>query len=226
MPSREFPAPPDLSELLKFFESDEGKARVSRQNVAARSNTQHSRQQPPSSSFSRQLSNENINIAAAKALRSSTQTKTVPAGNRRHLQPRVAKSEPKATTDDKTSSTPQGWNASTLLPPGPAKTLRHQLLCRTYQPPAPVYVVPSEASELLDRLAQGTVSSRSKLKPNADPKKANNGADERPMNACIGVRPASPADTRGRDAIQTLLFYRKEVEKRRRLDTNDSRTDE
>ncbi|KAG6617523.1 Bzip transcription factor [Phytophthora cinnamomi] len=223
MPSREFPAPPDLSELLKFFESDEGKARVSRQNVATRANSQRSRALPPQSAFSRRLSTESINAAASKLWKTPPQTKPATAGSRRLSQPRAANSEPKAATDEKPTSTPQSWNASTLLPPAPTKTLRHQLLCRTYQPPAPVYVVPSEATELLDRLAKGTISSRSKLKPHADPKKCSVGGDDRPVS---GVRPASPADTRGRDAIQTLLFYRKEVEKRRRLDLSDSRTDE
>ncbi|KAE9048729.1 hypothetical protein PR002_g304 [Phytophthora rubi] len=213
MPSREFPAPPDLSELLKFFESDEGKARV---NVATRTKTQRSRQ----SSLSSRLSSESLNVVSSRA---PVQTKTVTAASRRLSQPRAAKND-RPATDEKPNSSPQGWNASTVLPPAPAKTLRHQLLCRTYQPPAPVYVVPSEATELLDRLAKGTISSRSKSKPHAhNPKNCTVGGDDRPIN---GVRPASPADTRGRDAIQTLLFYRKEVEKRRRLDTNDSSTDE
>ncbi|EGZ21374.1 hypothetical protein PHYSODRAFT_329332 [Phytophthora sojae] len=220
MPSREFPAPPDLSELLKFFESDEGKARVSRQNVATRASTQRSRSQ---SSQSRRLSSGSLNAAASKVWLSPPQTKSTTAGTRRLSQPRAARSENKPAADEKPSTTPQGWNASTLLPPAPAKSLRHQLLCRTYQPPAPVFVVPSEASELLDRLAKGTISSRSKLKPQADLKKCSVGGDDRSSS---GVRPAAPTDTRGRDAIQTLLFYRKEVEKRRRLDTNESRADE
>ncbi|KAG7385027.1 hypothetical protein PHYPSEUDO_001963 [Phytophthora pseudosyringae] len=215
MPSREFPAPPDLSELLKFFESDEGKARVSRQHGASRGTTQRLRQhlsQPKCSS------SENHQTATLKVWRTPPTVKPATAENRHLPQSSTTNREHTLARDEKTSTTTQGWNASTQLPPAPATTLRHQLLCRTYQPPAPVYVVPSEASELLDRLAKGTISSRSKLKTNSTRggQNCSAGGDDRSSSA---VRLTSPADTRGRDAIQTLLFYRKEVEKRRHLDT-------
>lgn len=226
MPSREFPAPPDLSELLKFFESDEGKARVSCQNGAV----QRSRKQSSQSSFSKRPSSGSLHTATSKVWKAPPAAKQATAEARRiskSIPVATNKSEHKSVRDEKTSTNSHMWNASTQLPPAPAKTLRHQLLSRTYQPPAPVYVVPSEATELLDRLAKGTISSRSKLRSQGDPTRGGQnriGGDERSSSGV--VRPASLTDTRGRDAIQTLLFYRKEVERRRRLDTNDSRTDE
>ncbi|GMF28031.1 unnamed protein product [Phytophthora lilii] len=214
MPSRDFPAPPDLSELLKFFESDEGKARVNRQNAASRSVVhQHS------SSFTTRSSAKNPQTAPLAP-------KPTAGGNRRLSRSSTTNSEYKSDRDEKIDPAPQGWNASTQLPPAPSKALRHQLLCRTYQPPAPMYVVPSEASELLNRLAKGTISSRSKLKSQADSayvEKSSIGGSGRSTRA---ERSACPADTRGRDAIQTLLFYRKEIEKRRRLDSCELCTDE
>ncbi|KAF1784270.1 hypothetical protein GQ600_14591 [Phytophthora cactorum] len=158
MPSRGFPAPPDLSELLKFFESDEGKARVSRQSGAT------NRRSLSQSSFSKRLSSGNLQAATSKVWGAPKPASVGTAEGCRLSQSRTTTIEHKPLRDEKPSAALQGWNSSTQLPPAPTKALRHQLLCRAYQPPAPVYVVPSEASELLDRLSKGTISSRSKLK--------------------------------------------------------------
>jgi hypothetical protein len=221
MPSREFPVPPDLSELLKFFESSEGKARVTRQNGATRV-VQRSPQHSSRPAFSKRLSRGSLHTSFSKVWKEPDTTKPIVSGGHRLSRSSLKNGDNKSVGVEKVPVAPHSWNGSTQLPPAPANILRHQLLCRTYQPPAPVYVAPSEAGELLDRLAKGTISSRSKLKSQGDSNRGgaycSAGGDERTSN---GVRSASLADTRGRDAIQTLLFYRKEVEKRRRLDTSD-----
>ncbi|ETL49169.1 hypothetical protein L916_01291, partial [Phytophthora nicotianae] len=186
MSARGFPPPPNLSELLKFFDSDEGKARVSRQNRAT------IRQSSSQSSFSKRLSSGNLQAAISNPKPTVGTAKGVDLSRSRS--PTI---EHKPIQDEKTPSI-QGWNSSTQVPPAPTKTLRHQILSRSYQPPAPVYVVPSEASELLDRLSKGTVSSRSKLKHQSDltqdGHKHNAGTDGRSLS---GLRAASPTDTRG-----------------------------
>lgn len=137
------------------------------------------------------------------------------------------------------------WNGSTQIPATISKPLKHQILNRNYQPPAPVFVDPSDAIHLLKRLSKTTISSRLKRHP----------ADQAMRGALAGVTlpisgkrahkqqlerhkssnhdgqhnsdetQTSPPDSRARDGVQTLLMYRQEVEKRLSLDpTYYSRT--
>ncbi|OWZ09015.1 hypothetical protein PHMEG_00018350 [Phytophthora megakarya] len=213
MPSREFPAPPNLSDLLKFFESNEGKARVNRQNGGHVSRVKPQRNSQAVGSK---------HLKASRVLNTASTSTPVTAVNCQ-LSKAVA-NEHKSIRDVKIPHD-QGWNSSTQVSEAPVKTLRHQILSRAYQPPAPVYVVPSEASGLMDRLSKGTISSRSKLKSQVDPTQGGQVGSVGNGERSSGMKPGSP-DTRGLDAIQTLLYYRKEVEKRRQLDTSYTKTDE
>lgn len=115
------------------------------------------------------------------------------------------------------------WNASTLLPPAPTKPLRHQILDKTYQPPAPVYVGATETNELLGRLGKTTVSSRLKDTHRGDSCRLGGGnSPSSDLEDEDELYDAVP-DTRARDAIQTLLFYRREVEKRLQRDASEQK---
>lgn len=76
------------------------------------------------------------------------------------MQHRRRESPPKEPTP--TSSRANDWNGSTQIPVTTAKPLKHQILDRNYQPPAPVVVDASGATHLLQRLSKTTVSSRLK----------------------------------------------------------------
>lgn len=107
------------------------------------------------------------------------------------------------------------WNSSTQLPLPPSRQLRHQILNKAYQPPAPVYVDISETNQLVDRLGKTTVSSRMKEYQQSAVSNIVNLHPGEVDDDAFDDAPCSPPDTRARDAIQTLLFYRREVEKRR-----------
>lgn len=255
MATHAFPAPPDLSELLKFFAtlSYDQQSHVSgtqqqqsstrrRRDTAERQSSRHLRSTAPFTASS-QGQRPNVSrdrVSTTQALRMRTQPS---ASHRRRESP------PKdftAAVPPPPPSTSNDWNGSTQIPVTTAKPLKHQILDRTYQPPAPVIVDASGATHLVKRLSKTTVSSRLK-RHQADEEEAALAAttaalagaferrsrhhqhhkskhtglqsgDYEPPAGDDARSPPSPPDSRARDGIQTLLMYRREVEKRLSMD--------
>lgn len=156
-------------------------------------------------------------LGSANRLSSSRSFSTVLATEQRSK----ARQEKAAKMRGESSENPEPlWNSSTLLPPAPAKPLRHQILDKTFQPPAPAYVGQTEASDLLNRLGKTTVSSRLKDTHRSDPYRLSGAPSDLEDDDNL---PDTVPDTRARDAIQTLLFYRREVEKRLQRDACDQK---
>lgn len=70
----------------------------------------------------------------------------------------------------------------------------------------------------MTRLGKTTVSSRMKVAPNQDPFGLNSEGAPNYFKEAQPVTSAEP-DTRAKDAIQMLLFFRREVEKRLQRDS-------
>jgi hypothetical protein len=136
-----------------------------------------------------------------------------------------------------------GWNSSTQLAKTAAKPLKHQILCRNFVPSATTAAVDRKGTtQLLERLSKATVSSRMKgagLGSNGavvdggrlNAPKAPIEVDRKRLHlqkrhAAAKQKESSGQDGEkwrnsprsGREGIELLLFYRKEVEKRLRAD--------
>ncbi|TYZ62012.1 hypothetical protein PybrP1_010921 [[Pythium] brassicae (nom. inval.)] len=206
MAAPSFPAPPDLSELLRYF----------------------------ASTYDTSAGSQKLQQDRHKAKQSQE------ASVKQHLQHHQR--EPSSRDAAPRQREPGDWNGSTQIPAAGVKPLKHQILDRTFQPPAPVLVDVSGTTHLLQRLSKTTVSSRLK-RHQADETAAlaaatavlTNASERRSQRHLLTKAPASareqcfeadgtigesvsppcvPPDARARDGIQTLLMYRREVGKR------------
>lgn len=220
MATPSFPAPPDLSELLQFFASTYD---TKQQQKAATVDKPELRRADSARRSQQQRSGE---------LKRSTETGTKKPTRRESSPPREAATrQPRASSD---------WNGSTLISAAIAKPLKHQILDRTFQPPAPVVVDASGTTNLLQRLSKTTVSSRLKrhqadqaaalaaataVLANAFERRNQHHQHQHPKKSHVRepryeddheaqLPPRVPPDSRARDGIQMLLMYRREVEKR------------
>ncbi|GAB9465300.1 hypothetical protein Gpo141_00002711 [Globisporangium polare] len=263
MATHAFPAPPDLSELLKFFatlsydqhghpgtqQQQQSPTRRRRDTAELQSSTRQlrssgsfqssSQQQRPSSSRDR--------ISTTQDPRTRTQPST--SQRRRDSPPKnpAGLPPPPPPQQQQQQRATHDWNGSTQIPVTIAKPLKHQILDRTYQPPAPVVVDASGTTHLVKRLSKTTVSSR--LKRHQADEEAALAAATTALSSAFerrshrhrhhhhsrttkhhadrdyetnaksdDVLPPSPPDSRARDSVQTLLMYRREVEKRLSMD--------
>lgn len=259
MATHAFPAPPDLSGLLKFFATlsyDQQKHPVTQQPSTRRrrDGTDHAELQsnrhrhssapfPPPSQRQRTRENRVATSQDSKKRATSDVRRT-----QLSISHRRRESPPKDLPPPPSRSSSNDWNGSTQIPIATAKPLKHQILDRTYQPPAPVVVDASGASHLIKRLSKTTVSSRLKHHQGDDETAALEaataalaGAFERRNHhhhhysktskhhdglsgggklTDNGLSPSlsPPPDSRTRDGVQTLLMYRREVEKRLSMD--------
>lgn len=233
--SRSFPSPPDLSELLQFFQAEEAQARNERLarrhresvGVPARRaweqlHQRSSKPRPAGASFDSLIPlSRTVEKNYVKATRSSARRATRSVSPRRIGDATAATLRPKQTTTrghyDSDDADPQqqrtlGWNGSTQVDAKAARQLlRHQILCRKYEPPASMVVAPAETPQLVARLAKTTVSSRMKGQTAVS-------SGPRSVLKSVESPPAPQTDTRAQDAIQTLLLYRLEVSKRLGMD--------
>ncbi|GLD96368.1 hypothetical protein PINS_up005051 [Pythium insidiosum] len=127
------------------------------------------------------------------------------------------------------------WNSSTQIARPSGRALTHQILSRTFAPPAPTVVARRDAPKVVARVSMDTISSRLKGQRPAAARAAKSPGVAVEMDrkrhhlqrqqtairqpaALADSQQASSPDTSGRDAIQLLLFYRREVAKRLRAD--------
>lgn len=239
---RSFPSPPDLSELLQFFQAEEAQARnerLARRHRESGGGPSRRAWEPPPrqrSSKPRQMGvsfdsltppPRTVEKNYVKPTRSSTRRATRSVSPRRIGATAVATLRPKQTTPPKTRGRYDSddadaqqqqqrtldWNGSTQVDARAARqVLRHQILCRKYEPPASMVVAPAETPQLVARLAKTTVSSRMK---------GQTVVSSGPRSVFKSVEPPpapQTTDTRAQDAIQTLLLYRLEVSKRLGMD--------
>lgn len=232
MAAPSFPAPPDLSELLRYFASTYDTSTGIQQRQQPSAQRQHDRGAQP---HVRRWETERQRQRSSKAKQQQE------ASVKQHLQ-RHQRQPPSREASSRQPET-SDWNGSTQVPAAVTKPLKHQILDRTFQPPTPVLVDASGTTHLLQRLSKTTVSSRLKSHHQTDREAAlatatvviANAFERRtqrhlPTNARASVRERryeaddttgesqTPSrvtpDSRARDGIQTLLMYRREVEKR------------
>jgi len=218
---RDFAPPPQPGEFLQTTEANPEHHRYEDMNAMERFSVfmqQHRSQRPRLFSTGSIGTNRESKVSAPRALGSANRLSSsrsfsaVLATEQRSKarQEKAAKVRGESSNDAEPS-----WNSSTLLPPAPTKPLRHQILDKTFQPPAPAYVGQTEANDLLNRLGKTTVSSRLKDTHRSDPYRLGGAPND--LEDEDTLHDTAP-DTRARDAIQTLLFYRREVEKRLQRD--------
>lgn len=230
---RSFPSPPDLSELLQFFQAEEAQARnerlARRHRESGGATTRRTYEQPRQRSSKPSVSFESLTpppraaeknyvkptrSSARRAMRSVSPHRF--GGSAATLRPKqTTLAKPRGYYDSDDADAQQrslDWNGSTQVDAMAArKVLRHQILCRKYEPPAALVVAPTETPQLVARLAKTTVSSRMKGQMAVS-------SGPRSVLKAVDPPPAPPTDTRAQDAIQTLLLYRLEVSKRLGMD--------
>ncbi len=123
---------------------------------------------------------------------------------------------------------PSGWNSSTQISRNTTNPLKHQILCRKFDPPASVTVNPTQTTNLVERLSKETISSRMRgaqtsratglipSRKTVDVNRKRYHLEQRKQTRANTKHPVPVS--KEHDSIQMLLFYRREVEKRLRSD--------